>query len=57
MGCALDEMFNKLCKQKFNNRVWLKMFGGFGAGLLGVTVLSQFFMGKMKVPESVKENK
>lgn len=57
MGCALDEMFNKLCKQKFNNRVWLKMFGGFGAGLLGVTVLSQFFMGKMKVPEPVKENK
>ena len=57
LGCAPDEMFYKLCKQKFNSNKWFKMFGGIGAGLLGVTVLSQFFMGKMKVPTANKENK
>lgn len=57
LGCAPDEMFYKLCKQKFNSNKWFKMFGGIGAGLLGVTVFSQFFMGKMKVPTANKENK
>ena len=32
-------------------------FGGFGAGLLGLTILSQFFMGKMPKDKIVKENK
>ena len=57
LGCAPDEMFYKLCNQKFNSNKWFKMFGGFGAGLLAVTILSQFIMGKMKAPETVKENK
>lgn len=57
LGCAPDEMFYKLCKQKFNSNKWFKMFGGLGAALLSVTVLSQFFMGKMDAPEKVKENK
>lgn len=51
MGMAPDQMFSTTMKEMFNTRKWLKMFGGFGAGLLGVTVLSQFFFGKMKPPE------
>lgn len=57
MGSAPDEMFTKLCKQSFNSKKWFKMFGSFGAGLLGFTVLSQFFIGRMKVPKPQKEVK
>ena len=57
LGSAVDDMFTKLFNQKFNSKTWLKMFGGLGAGLLGVTVLSQFFMGKMPTDKIVKENK
>ena len=55
MGMAPDQMFSTTMKEMFNTKKWLKMFGGFGAGLLGITVLSQFFFGKMKAPE-VKKN-
>ncbi len=50
-GIALDEWFTKISKQTHNTNKWLKMFGGFGAGLLGVTVLAQFFFGRVKLPE------
>ena len=35
------------------------MFGGFGAGLLGVTVLAQFFFGRAKLQDdtAIKNNK
>ncbi len=46
VGAALDEVLANSCKQSYNTRKWLKMFGGFGAGLLGFTVLSQFFFGR-----------
>jgi hypothetical protein len=52
-GIAPDELFFKAGQQAYNTRKWLKMFGGFGAGLLGVTVLAQFFFGKMKNPQKV----
>ena len=57
LGSSLDDMFTKLFNQKYNSKTWLKMFGGLGAALLGVTVLSQFFMGKMPKDKIVKENK
>lgn len=57
MGCAPDDMFSKLCKQAYNSNIWFKTFGRLGAALLGITVLSQFFMGHMKVPKAHKENK
>ena len=57
MGCAPDEMFTKLCNQSFNETTWFKMFGKLGAAVVGVTVLSQFFMGRMKTPKVKKENK
>lgn len=56
MGCAPDQMFTKLCRQKFNSNVWLKTFGKLGGAVLGVTVLSQFLMGRMKAPKVSKEN-
>ncbi len=56
MGMAPDQMFSTTMKEMFNTRKWLKMFGGFGAGLLAVTVLSQFFFGKMKTPEDAKHD-
>ncbi len=46
-GSALDEMFYKLTKQEFNNKYWLKKFGRFGIGLIAVTVIAQFFTGRM----------
>ncbi len=55
-GIAPDEFFFKAGQQAFNTKKWLKMFGGFGAGLLGVTVLTQFFLGKLKTPRQVKHD-
>ena len=47
-GIATDEFFFKSCRQLFNTHYWKKTFVRFGAGLLGVTVLAQFFFGKTK---------
>ena len=53
-GCPIDEMFFNLFKSKYNSQKWFNIFGKMGAILFGVTVLSQFFMGRMKTN---KENK
>lgn len=53
-GVAPDEYFHKGVQKAFNSTKWLKMFGGFGAGLLGITILSQFFFGKLKEPRRQK---
>ncbi len=45
VGAPIDETLANTMKRMYNTRKWLKMFGGFGAGLLGFTVLSQFFFG------------
>ncbi|MBP3820460.1 hypothetical protein J6G99_02315 [bacterium] len=47
LGCAPDEMFEKLFSRNYNGKKWLKMFGTMGISLLGLTIFSQFFMGKM----------
>ena len=47
-GIAPDEFFFKSGKQFYNSNKWFKIFGTFGAALLGVTVLAQFFFGKTK---------
>ena len=57
LGSSIEDMFTKLFNQKFNSKTWLKIFGGLGACLLGVTVLSQFFMGRMPKDKFTKENK
>lgn len=46
-GIAPDELFFKAGQQAYNTKKWLKIFGTFGGVLLGVTVLAQFFLGKM----------
>lgn len=57
LGCAPDEMFSKLCSQKFNSATWTKMFGKLGAWVLGLTLVSQLFIGHMKAPKVKKEVK
>lgn len=49
-GIATDELFFKAGQQAYNTNKWLKMFGTIGAATLGVTVLAQFFFGKIKAP-------
>ena len=56
MGMSPDQMLHHVVKERYNTKTWLKMFGGFGAALLGVTVLAQFFFGKMKNPERIKND-
>ena len=50
-GIAPDEFFFKSGQQFFNSNKWFKIFSTFGAALLGVTVLAQFFFGKTKNPK------
>ncbi|MCM1339168.1 MAG: hypothetical protein NC191_05815 [Muribaculaceae bacterium] len=56
LGATTNELMYKLANNKFNSGKWFSMFGKLGAGVIAVTLLSQFFMGKMKKPEPQKEN-
>ena len=56
VGMPPDQMLNTTFKEMYHTKKWLKMFGGFGAVLLGVTVFSQFLFGKMKAPERSKND-
>lgn len=56
LACAPDEMFHKLCSQKYNGNKWLKMFVATGSTVLALTVLSQLFMGHMS-NDKIKEGK
>ncbi len=53
-GATPDEIFNNLCSQKFNGNKWFKTFGLAAAVLLGITTISQFFMGKINYDKEVK---
>ncbi len=57
MGCSPDEMFNRLFNNTFNSKKWFSMVGKLGAGLIGVTLISQFFFGKTKDPKKFREVK
>ncbi len=52
LGMSPDELFSKVGARKFNTSKWLKVFGTIGGALLGVTLLSQFFFGRLKLPEN-----
>lgn len=56
-GCPPAEMAFKWVNGTYNSRTWFKMFGSLGAGLIGVTLLAQFFIGRMKAPEIKQEAK
>lgn len=51
LGMAPDELFSKIGMRKYNTQKWLKIFGTIGGALLGVTLVSQFFFGRLKAPE------
>lgn len=51
LGMTPDEMFSKVGLRKYNGQKWLKIFGTIGGALLGVTLVSQFFFGRLKPPE------
>lgn len=55
LGSATNELMYKLANSKFNSAKWFSMFGKLGAVVIGVTLVSQFFMGRMQKPESAKE--
>lgn len=57
MGSAPSDMAFKHFNNTFNGNKWFKIFGTLGAGLVGVTLLSQFFIGYMKKPQQAKEAK
>lgn len=57
VGAPLDDVLTNSLKQMYNTKKWLKMFGGFGAGLLGITVLSQFMFGRGDNAKILKKNK
>ena len=49
-GCPPTEMVYKWFNNMYNSNKWFSVFGKLGAGLIGVTLISQFFIGKMKAP-------
>ena len=55
-GCVPSEMAHKAFNNMFNSGKWFSTFGKLGAGLVGVTLLTQFFIGKNKTPWKNKEN-
>lgn len=57
LGSSVNDMFTKLFSSKYNSKKWLNMFGGLGAAVLGITLVSQFFMGRMSSDKLQKENK
>lgn len=61
-----ESKFNRIAKtfndyiydaatQKYNTKQWLKLFLTIGGVVMGVTVISQFFFGKMELPKGNKK--
>jgi len=55
VASAIHEVVSKAANQLNNSKKWLKMFAGFGIGLVAVTVAAQFFFGRMTNPKKVQE--
>ena len=50
-GVSMDDLAMKFANQKHNTRAWMKLFGGIGLSVFGITVASQFFFGKLPQPK------
>jgi len=48
VGKPIKDFIFENAGQKYNTKTWLKMFGIFGAALIGVTFLAQLFIGTNK---------
>ena len=48
VGESVSELVMETASQKFNDKTWLKVFGGIGIGVLAITLLAQTFFGKAK---------
>lgn len=55
IGASTDEIVHNYCKQAYNTRKWLNMFGKTGGILLGLTLFAQLFFGKMKTPKPIPQ--
>ncbi len=53
LGEPIIDMFKKGCKQQYNNKTWMKIFGTATLAIIGVTLLAQFFIGKSKKEEEL----
>ena len=56
-GCAPADVAYKAFHNMFNSGKWFSVFGKLGAGLIGVTLLAQLFIGRNKNPWKNKEAK
>lgn len=57
VGKSVSELFMETASQKFNDKTWLKTFGGIGLAVLGITLVSQMFFGKVKHEHLYKKEK
>jgi hypothetical protein len=57
LGCSANELLQKLANNRYNSKSWFSTFGKLGIAVAGITLLSQFFIGHMKKPQSIEEVK
>lgn len=48
VGKSISELVKETADKQFNDKRWMKMFGGLSLAVLGVTLISQLFFGKVK---------
>lgn len=56
-GKSVSELFMETASQKFNDKKWMKTFGGLGVAVVGLTLISQMFFGKVKHEHLYKKGK
>ena len=57
VGKSVSELFMETASQKFNDKKWMKTFGGLGVAVVGLTLISQMFFGKVKHEHLYKKEK
>lgn len=57
-GPRIDKVVRETASQVYNTSKWLKMFGGAAAALVGITLLSETFFGRLEPEEiNIKKDK